>query len=172
MNIVLVGMPGAGKSTMGVLLAKALGMDFVDTDILIQQHEGRLLQDIINEDGIEKFLTVEEQAVAQLQLENCVIATGGSIIYSEKAMHNLRQGGKIFYLDVPYAQIEQRLKNIATRGIVMQKGKSLREIYNERVPLYIRYSDEIIACADQRIEDCVREMVRRIMNKVSSSNRW
>ncbi len=164
MNIVLVGMPGAGKSTIGVLLAKALGMDFVDTDILIQQHEGRLLQDIIDEDGIEKFLTVEEQAVAQLRLENCVIATGGSVIYSGKAMHNLRQGGKIFYLDVPYAEIEQRLENTANRGIVMQKGKSLRDTYNERVPLYIRYSDEIIACAGQGIEDCVREIVRRIIS--------
>lgn len=162
MNIVLVGMSGAGKSTLGVLLAKALGMDYVDTDIVIQQHEGRLLQDIIDNDGIEKFMEVEENLVSELQLKNCIISTGGSVIYSEKAMNVLKQDGQVIYLHVPYEEIKRRLINITTRGIVIKKGNSLKDVYEERVPLYIKYSDITLDCLNKEIEHCVSEIIEKI----------
>ncbi|NOU65420.1 AAA family ATPase [Paenibacillus sp. LMG 31461] len=161
MNIVLIGMSGAGKSTLGVLLAKALEMDFVDTDIVIQQHEGRLLQDIINNDGIQKFLEIEESTVSELQLKNCIISTGGSVIYSEKAMKILKQEGQIIYLHVPFEEIQRRLINVTTRGIVIKKGNSLEDVYEERVPLYIQYSDFILNCSNKNIEQCVSEIIER-----------
>lgn len=129
MNIVLIGMSGAGKSTLGVLLAKALGMDFIDTDLIIQQLEGRLLQEIIDHEGIDKFMEIEEKIVSELELNNCVISTGGSVIYSNKAMNALKQVGQIVYLHVPYEEIQKRLINITTRGIVMKKGNSLKDVY-------------------------------------------
>ena len=162
MNIVLIGMPGAGKSTLGVLLAKALGMDFVDTDIIIQQHSGRLLQEIIEKDGVEKFIEIEGAAIADLEADNCIIATGGSAVYSESAMKALKEKGRIVYLHVPYAEIEKRLGNITTRGIAIKKGRSLRDIYGERVPLYMKYSDLTIDCADKDIELCVGEIAGKI----------
>jgi shikimate kinase len=162
MNIVLIGMSGAGKSTLGVLLAKALGMDFVDTDIVIQQHHGRLLQDIIDNDGIEKFLEIEERSVSELQLKNCVLSTGGSVIYSERAMDILKQNGQIIYLHVPYEEIKQRLINVTTRGIVIKKGNSLKDVYDERVPLYKKYSTTTLDCSNKDIEQCVREIIAKI----------
>ncbi|PKM76019.1 MAG: shikimate kinase [Firmicutes bacterium HGW-Firmicutes-15] len=162
MNIVLIGMSGAGKSTLGVLLAKALGMDYVDTDIVIQQHEGRLLQDIIDNNGIENFMKIEETIISDLKLKNCIIATGGSVIYSEKAMNVLKQDGQIFYLHVPYEEIKKRLINITTRGIVIKKGNSLKDVYEERVPLYIKYSDKTLDCFNKDIEHCVSEIIEKI----------
>jgi shikimate kinase len=162
MNIILIGMSGAGKSTIGVLLAKALGMDYVDTDIVIQQHEGRLLQDIIDNHGIDEFMKIEERIISDLNLQNCIIATGGSVIYSEKAMNILKQGGPIIYLHVPYQEIKKRLINITTRGIVIKQGKSLKDVYTERVPLYIKYSDKIIDCSNKDIEHCVNEIIEKI----------
>ncbi|PAF31775.1 shikimate kinase [Paenibacillus sp. 7516] len=167
MNIVLIGMSGAGKSTLGVLLAKALGMDYVDTDIVLQQHEGRLLQDIIDNDGIEKFLEIEEKTVSELQLKNCIISTGGSVIYSEKAMNFLKQDGQVIYLHVPFEEIQRRLKNVTTRGIVIKKGNSLDDVYEESVPLYIRYSDKAIDCSNKDIEQCVNEIIERIQENLS-----
>lgn len=164
MNIILIGMPGAGKSTLGVLLAKALGMDFVDTDIVIQQLEGRLLQDIINDDGIEKFMEIEERTVSGLKLHNCVIATGGSLVFSEKAVNALKQGGENYYLHVPLEEIRKRLKNIKTRGIVIKKGYSLEDVFEERVPLYKKYADKTIDCSNKNIEDCVNEIIEQIQS--------
>lgn len=160
MNIILIGMSGAGKSTLGVLLAKALGMGYVDTDIIIQQHQGKLLQEIIDNEGIDRFLQIEEEIVSALDLQDCVIATGGSVVYSEEAMNALRQMGPVFYLHVPYEEIERRLTNITTRGIVIKKGKSLRDVYEERVPLYIKYCDKVIDCSAMDIEACVDEIVQ------------
>lgn len=162
MNIVLVGMSGAGKSTLGVLLAKALGMDYVDTDIMIQQQEGRLLQEVIDRGGIDKFMEVEENIVSDLKLKNCIISTGGSVIYSERAMNILKNGGQIIYLHVPYEEINRRLTNITTRGIVIKKGNSLKDVYEERLPLYKKYSDIMIDCSNKDIEHCVREIIERI----------
>ncbi|MBA2938898.1 shikimate kinase [Paenibacillus sp. CGMCC 1.16610] len=162
MNIVLVGMSGAGKSTLGVLLAKALGMNFVDTDIVIQQCEGKLLQEIIDIDGIEKFLQIEENAISELQLDNCIISTGGSVIYSEKAMNVLKKSGKVIYLHVPYEEIKKRLINITTRGIVIKNGNSLKDVYEERLPLYSKYSDKILDCLNKDVEQCVSEIIKLI----------
>jgi shikimate kinase len=159
MNIVLIGMSGAGKSTLGVLLAKALGMDFVDTDIVIQQREGKLLQELIDNDGIVKFMQIEEKAVSELQLENCIISTGGSVIYSEKAMSVLKQSGKVIYLHVPYEEIKRRLINVTTRGIVIKKGNGLEDVYEERLPLYIKYSDKTLDCSNKDVEQCVGEII-------------
>lgn len=162
MNIVLIGMPGAGKSTLGVLVAKAMGMDYVDTDIVIQQQIGRLLQDIIDNDGIEAFLKIEAKIVSELKIENSVVATGGSIIYSEEAMQALKQGGKVVYLNVPFEEIARRLKNITTRGIVIKPGKSLKDMFEERVPLYGQYADHTIDCGDKNMEDCVSEIIAEV----------
>lgn len=170
MNIVLIGMSGAGKSTLGVLLAKALGMDYVDTDIVIQQHEGRLLQDIIDNDGVEKFMEIEEKIVSELQLTNCIISTGGSVIYSEKAMNVLKQVGLIIYLHVPYEEIRRRLINITTRGIVIKKGNSLKDVYEERVPLYMKHSDKAVDCSNKDIEHCVSEIIEKIQDKHMEGN--
>jgi shikimate kinase len=165
MNIVLIGMSGAGKSTLGVLLAKSIGMDFVDTDIVIQQHEGRLLQEIIDNDGIDNFMQIEEQTVSELQLNNCIISTGGSVIYSERAMTALKQHGQVIYLHVPFEEIKRRLINVTSRGIVIKKGNSLKDVYEERVPLYIKYSDKTLNCSNNDIEQCVSEIIELIANR-------
>lgn len=169
MNIVLIGMSGAGKSTLGVLLAKAIGMDYVDTDIIIQQHESRLLQDIIDQDGINKFIAIEEKVVSELQLNNSIISTGGSVIYSETAMNVLKQDGLVIYLHVPYEEIVKRVTNITTRGIVIKKGQSLMDVYEERVPLNMKYSDKTIDCSNKNIEHCVTEVIEIIRQSHSGN---
>lgn len=161
-NIILIGMSGAGKSTLGVLLAKALGMDFVDTDILIQQREKRLLQEIIDQEGIDRFLRVEEEVLSDLKLRNCVVATGGSAVYSRRAMQALRERGTVIYLSVPYEEVEKRVTNIKTRGIVMKRGRRLKDAYEERLPLYRTYSDVVIDCSGRDVEGCVGEMITKL----------
>lgn len=161
-NIILIGMSGAGKSTLGVLLAKALGMDFVDTDILIQQRAERLLQKIIDQDGIGLFLKLEEAVVSALDIQGSVIATGGSVVYSEKAMAAIKKSGRAVYLDVSFDELEARLGSITTRGIVMKKGESLRDVYDERLPLYRKYADLTIDCTGSDIEQCVAEIVKKL----------
>lgn len=157
-NVILVGMAGAGKSTLGVLLAKALGMDFVDTDILIQRQEGCLLPELIERKGIDGFFAIEEAVVAGADLRGCVVATGGSVVYSERAMAALKARGTVVYLSLPFEEIQRRVTNITTRGVVMKRGRSLRDAYEERLPLYQRYSDLTINCAGKDIETCVTEM--------------
>ena len=161
-NIVLIGMPGSGKSTLGVLLAKALGMDFVDADILIQQRRGMLLQDIIDTDGIDAFLALEADVLSSLELSDSVISTGGSAVYSDAAMKALRRNGVTVYLSVPYSEIHRRIKNITTRGIVLREGKTLRDTYDERLPLYERYADLTIDCTGRDIEQCTQEIIRKL----------
>ena len=158
MNIVLIGMPGAGKSTLGVLLAKALGMDFIDTDILIQQAEGRVLQDIIDRDGIRRFMAIEETHISALRADNAVIATGGSAVYSKPAMRALRRDGRIVYLHVSFSEIKKRITNIKSRGIVLWPDAGFRALYAERVPLYRKYSDVTVDCSHKDIERCVQEI--------------
>lgn len=158
-NIILIGMPGSGKSTLGVLLAKALGRRFLDTDLLIQEREGRLLQDIIDQDGIERFLEIEEQALLSVDVEHCVIATGGSVVYSQKGMEALKQNGDVLYLSATYEEVEKRVTNITTRGIVLKHGCSLRDAFTERVPLYERYQDYTIDSTGKSIEESVAEIV-------------
>lgn len=161
-NIILIGMPGAGKSTLGVLLAKSLGMDFVDSDILIQQREKRLLQDIINSEGIEKFMEIEENVLSSLDLTNTILATGGSAVYSQKAMMHLKENGIAVYLHVDFAEIEKRITNITTRGIVLKKGKGLFDAFLERKPLYDKYADIVVDCTGSSIEDSIRKLTEKI----------
>ncbi|HOJ10763.1 MAG TPA: shikimate kinase [Clostridiales bacterium] len=163
-NIVLIGMPSAGKSTIGVILAKTLGMCFIDTDLVIQEKECRLLQDIINTYGISRFLQIEENAVLTLKYKAAVIATGGSVVYSDKAMTHLKQDGIITYLKVGYEEIERRINNISTRGIIFNKGQSLLDMYNQRMPLYEKYSDITIDCSNKDVE----QIIQVIIDKVSS----
>jgi len=154
-NIVLIGMPGAGKSTVGVILAKSLGMRFIDTDILIQERTGRMLQAILDEDGPDAFGRIEEETVLSLHAEHAVIATGGSVVCSEAAMAHLKAGGMVVYLEISYDEMERRLKNITTRGIVLLPGQSLRGMYDERVPLYERYADLTVASSGEGLESVV-----------------
>ena len=157
-NTVLIGMSGAGKSTLGVLLAKTLGKDFLDTDILIQQKDGRLLQDIIDADGNDSFLSLEEQVVCSVSADNTVIATGGSVVYSGAAMSALSKNATVVYLHVDYGEIEKRLKNIKGRGIVFKNAGTLRQVYDERLALYEKYADITLDCTGRGIEDCVSEL--------------
>ena len=148
-NITLIGMAGAGKSTLGVLLAKALGYDFIDTDILIQQKHKKLLQEIIDEDGIDAFLHIEEEILTELTVERAIIATGGSAIYSDKAMKTLKSHST-------------RVKNIATRGIVLKHGNSLKDAFDERQPLYHQYADIVVDCSKKDIEATLSEIIDQL----------
>ena len=161
-NVILIGMSGAGKSTLGVLLAKALGYSFTDTDLLIQQREGRLLQNIIDEEGLDYFMDTEEQTVSAVEAERCVIATGGSVVYSDRAMAHLCSLGRVVYLSVPFEELEKRLSNIKTRGIVFKGSNDLRAVYEERLPLYEKYADLTVACTGKDIEDSVEQLVREL----------
>lgn len=161
MNIVLIGMPGAGKSTLGVLLAKALGKAFVDTDIVIQQNERMRLYEIIERYGLEKFLFIEEKHILELNVNDSIIATGGSVVYGNEAMMHLKRNGLIVYLKLDYQEIERRLKDITTRGIAMDKETGLRELYKQRVILYEKYADLIVDCNNKSIEKLVEEIVNK-----------
>ena len=141
-------MPGAGKSTIGVVLAKTAALEFVDTDLLIQKQTGRKLQEIIDKDGIDAFLKTEGEVIASISVKNSVIATGGSAVFSESAMNNLSRDGVIVYLDVPLDEIKRRIDNITTRGIAMKSGETLETVYNERLPLYKKYADIIVPSND------------------------
>lgn len=161
-NVVLVGMPGCGKSTVGVLLAKALGMEFLDTDVLLQAREGRLLQRMIDEDGVEMFLKREEAAVLSLCCDRTVIATGGSVVYSDASVEHLRSCGKIVYLELAFEQIERRLSNLATRGVALRPGQTLRALYEERTPLYRRAADIVLHADGLGIEQTVDALKDRL----------
>ena len=161
-NIILIGMSGAGKSTLGVLLAKALGKSFADTDIIIQQKDGRLLQDIIDTDGIDTFLRIEEETVSAVEMTNTVIATGGSVVYSERAMEKLSTDGVCVYLHVEFEELSARLKNITTRGIVFKNASTLKEVYEERLPLYEKYADITVRCTGNGIEESIESILRNL----------
>jgi len=162
-NVVLIGMAGAGKSTLGVLLAKSLGLSFVDTDLMIQEREGALLQEIIDKNGLDYFLKVEEEVCAGLKLQKCVIATGGSVVLSKPAMEDLKKSGTVVYLKVPYEEIKRRLSNIKTRGIAFKEGQSLRDVYDERALLYEKYADKIIEFGKSDLEDTVSLLVKKLV---------
>lgn len=157
-NIVLIGMPGCGKSTVGVLLAKALGRGFVDTDLLLQARAGRLLQQIVDQDGMQGFLHQEEQTLLTVASGGQVVATGGSAVYSKKAMAHLKKGGQVVYLRLPLEEIQRRVQNIATRGIAMGPGQTLADLYRIRIPLYEKYADLTVDCAGQTLEQTVQAL--------------
>ena len=132
-NIVLIGMPGVGKSTAGVILAKVLGYEFVDADLVIQKEEGRLLKEIIEEVGTDGFIAVENR--------HSIIATGGSVVYGKEAMEHLKSIGTVVYLQLPFEELNRRLSDIKGRGVVLKDGQTLKDLYEERVPLYEKYAD-------------------------------
>ena len=140
-NIILIGMPGCGKSTIGVLLAKNLAYGFLDSDLVIQEQSGRKLQDMIDEMGPEAFSAFEDAVNATLIPHNTVIATGGSAVYGARAMEHFREIGTVVYLNASYETIEKRIRNFATRGIVIPEGQTFRDVYNERTALYEKYAD-------------------------------
>lgn len=158
-NIILIGMPGVGKSTAGVVLAKVLGYEFIDADLLIQQAERRLLHEIIAQEGTEGFLTIENRVNASIEAERAVIATGGSVVYGREAMEHLRSIGTVVYLKLSYPVLEQRLCDIRGRGVVLKNGQTLRELYEERVPLYERYADIVIDEEGRDVEETIRQIV-------------
>ncbi len=151
-------MPGCGKSTVGVVLAKTLGIGFVDTDLIIQQNEKRLLQSIIDTEGIDYFLDCEAAAVRSLYCENSVIATGGSVIFREDAVNHLKGLGRIVYLKVPLNEIKNRLKNIRTRGVAATENQTVDDIFCERSPLYEKYADVIIDLNGCSVEQAVEKI--------------
>lgn len=157
-NIILIGMPGAGKSTIGVVLAKTLGMKFIDSDLVIQEREGALLQTIIKRSGMAEFLKVEEAAVMSIKGTNTIIATGGSVVYKEAAMKHLKTIGRVIYLDVGYEEIVRRVNNITTRGIAIREGATMKNIYDERNPLYKKYCDISVNCDGINIEEIIEEI--------------
>lgn len=157
-NIVLIGMPGAGKSTVGLLLAKALNRPFIDTDLLIQKQENHYLQELINTRGMNEFLDIEEKVILGLDAENTVIATGGSAVYSEPAVRHLKSNGIVVFLNSQMYQLERRLKNVRTRGIAMKSGQTLYNLYLERLPLYRKYADLEIDCSKKHIETIVSDI--------------
>lgn len=157
-NIILIGMPGAGKSTVGVVLAKKLGYAFVDADLAIQSREGKLLHEIISERGVEGFWKVEESVGASLAAHRTVIATGGSAVYGANAMAHYKQIGTVIYLSLPLAEIRERLGDLDERGVTLRDGQDLAGLYAERLPLYERYADVTVACGGLKI----REIVERI----------
>lgn len=154
-NVVLIGMPAAGKSTVGVLLAKVLRKRFIDTDLLVQQKYGMFLQDIIDKHGIKKFLEMEESVVLDMDVKDHVIATGGSVIYSNSAINHLKRDGTLVYLKLRFDEIDRRLTDIKSRGVVKEKDKTLVDLYNERIPLYEKHADIIYNCSNKHIEEIV-----------------
>lgn len=158
-SLILVGMPGAGKSTVGLLLAKELVKAFVDTDILIQTREGKALQDIIYDHGYEYLRKVEEQVLLESQYLNHVIATGGSVVYSDPGMQHLKKAGRIVFLDVPLEELERRVHNFSTRGIACAPGQTLADLFEERRVLYQRYADITVDCATKHQDEVVSEII-------------
>lgn len=162
-NIILIGMPGAGKSTIGVVLAKNLGFKFLDSDLCIQEKEDRLLYEIISSEGIEGFLEIENRVNASIAMKHCVIATGGSAVYGKDAMTHFKQDGIIIYLKLPFFSIEERLGDLNKRGVAIKDGQTLKSIYDERIPLYEKYADITIDCQDMQIKDIVTLIANSVM---------
>ena len=161
-NIILIGMPGAGKSTVGVLLAKTLGYAFLDTDLVIQQREGALLQPLVDSLGVEAFLDVEADAICPVECRGTVIAPGGSAVCRERAMSHLRALGRIVYLHLPLEELERRLSNISTRGIAMAPGETLADLFARRAPLYRNYADLTVDVGRQSLEETVALVLRAL----------
>ncbi len=161
-NIILIGMPGAGKSTVGVLLAKTCLMDFADTDLSIQKKYSASLSEIIKKYGIENFLQIENDVICEENFQNTVIATGGSAVFGEEAMKKLKESGIVVYLKVSCEELERRIDNIHTRGIAMKDGTTIVELERARSPLYEKYADITIDCTRLTAEECIAEIAKQI----------
>lgn len=164
-NIVLIGMPGSGKSTLGVLLAKAIGYSFIDTDLIISRRADMPLQQILNEKGLDYFLEIEQEVGEKLECDHTVIATGGSMVLSDNAMRHLAENGIVLYIDVPLDEIKRRVTNIRTRGIAFHKGETLDDVFDERIPLYEKYANISVVFENAAdIESTVDKMVEKLKN--------
>ena len=163
-NIILIGMPGVGKSTIGVVLAKRLGFRFVDSDLVIQNKEGRLLHEIIAEKGVEGFWQTEEEINASIETDYTVIATGGSVIYGSRAMEHFKQIGIIVYLKLSLEAITERLGDLNERGVTLREGQDLAALYAERIPMYERYADITMDCEGLSIREIVAAIAEQIVN--------
>lgn len=161
-NIVLIGMPGAGKSTIGVILAKVLGKDFIDADLVIQKEEGRLLSEIIEQEGPDGFLSIEERVNASLEPEGAIISTGGSVVYGEKAMEHLGRIGVIVYLKLSCKAVESRLRDIRGRGVVLRDGQTLSDLYEERSVLYERYAEVTVEEDGLGVEETLEKTLQAV----------
>jgi shikimate kinase len=155
-------MPGAGKSTIGVVLAKNLGISFVDSDLVIQETEDRMLHELIEEYGQEGFLEIEDRVNATISPKAAVIATGGSVVYCQNAMNLLNDIAMICYLKLSYECIEDRLGDLHERGVVLKEGQTLRNLYDERVPLYEKYANMTVDCENKNIREIVMEIAKRV----------
>ena len=158
-NIILIGMPGAGKSTVGVLLAKSTLRAFVDTDLVIQQKLGKSLCKIIEEEGTDRFLETENEVIASCSFDCCVVATGGSAVFGRDAMENLKRDGTIVYLKLPVDEIKKRINDIHSRGVAVKSGVTLEEIFEDRKPLYEKYADFTVDCTGLNAEQCVEKII-------------
>ena len=161
-NIILIGMPGVGKSTIGVVLAKILGYKFVDSDLVIQEKTGRLLKDIIAQDGIDEFVKIENEINAGLDVEKSIIATGGSVVYGEEAMEHLREIGTVVYLKLDLYSLSRRLGSLEKRGVVLKKNQTLKDLFYERTQLYKKYAYIIVNEHGCSITDTVNKIVKKL----------
>lgn len=161
-NIILIGMPGVGKSTIGVILAKEIGYQFVDSDLLIQERENRLLKDIIAREGVEGFLAIENQVNTSVNVQKSVIATGGSAVYGEEAMKHYKETGIVVYLKCSYETLEKRLGDLKGRGVVLKEGQTLKDIFEERSLLYEKYADITVEENEKGIEETLQLLLHQL----------
>ncbi|MBQ6588422.1 MAG: shikimate kinase [Butyrivibrio sp.] len=158
-NIILIGMPASGKSTVGVILAKILGYNFIDADIVIQEKEGRKLAEIIETEGIDGFINIENKINSEIEVEKSVISTGGSAVYGKEAMDHYKNIGRVVYLKVSMDVLTKRLSDVKQRGVVMREGQSLVSLYNERTPLHEKYADIVIDEGSKTMEEVVADLL-------------
>lgn len=158
-NIIFIGMPASGKSTVGVVVAKRLGYDFIDTDLLIQKQEKRLLKEIIADMGNDGFLAIENQVNREVEAEHAVISPGGSVVYCKEAMEHFKEIGKIVYLKVSYETINSRISNAKNRGVVLKEGQTLRDLYDERTKLFEKYADYVVSEDGLRLEETIDKVL-------------
>lgn len=163
--VILIGMPGAGKSTVGVVLAKRLGMRFIDSDLVIQEQYHRKLHELIEERGVEGFWQLENDVNASLSPESCVISTGGSAVYGKEAMEHFRQIGTVVYLELPCEEIAERLGDLNARGVTLREGQSLQDLYRERTPLYEQYAHLKIECHGKSLREIVTQIGELMENQ-------
>ena len=161
-NLILIGMPTSGKSTVGIILAKALGYDFIDLDLVMQKNTGKKLAKIMEERGIDGFLALEEETALSLSCRRTVIAPGGSIIYGEKAMEHLKRLGKVIYLQIDLDMLNERLHDAKNRGVTLRDGQTIEQLYEERVPLYEKYADITLSESGHALEDMVVQIVANL----------
>ena len=171
MNVCLIGMPGVGKSTVGVILAKKLGCDYVDADLVIQRREKRLLSRIIDEDGIDGFLRIENEVCTMLaDTEDAVIATGGSAVYGREAMERFRENGTVVYLEASLPTLQKRLSDLKGRGVVLREGQTLEDLYRERIPLYEQYADITVNEDGKDLEETMETVLHALRSDILNTD--